>query len=110
MSIHITTPNNYSKKSLGLDNKPPFLYSITIMSLARYFRVTVWTDGFKVANDLGLVPDRNSYPWLFEWYYTFDNEKDAIAFESFLCEKPEPYDWIPHGVSVWNYDPRLDFR
>jgi hypothetical protein len=31
MSIHITTPNNYSKKSLGLDKSPSFLYSIPTM-------------------------------------------------------------------------------
>ena len=81
-------------------------YSITIMSLARYFRVTVWDDGFKVAAELGLIPDRNSFPALHEWYFTFDTEKDSLAFQAFLCPSPEPFNWLPHGISVWSYDPR----
>ena len=70
-----------------------------------FFRYTVWTDGKSIVDELGLIPDSNSRPELFEWYLTFDNENDSIAFGNLLFS--EHTGFIKHGMSMWNIDPRL---
>lgn len=69
-----------------------------------FFRFTLWEDAKAVADSLGLTTDGNSRPDLFEWYLTFDNEKDSVAFGSFLVDKDGLF--IKHGFSFWNSDPR----
>ncbi len=70
-----------------------------------FFCFTVWTEGKSIADSLGLIPDSNSRPELFEWYFTFENENDSIAFGTFLHGKNG---FVKHGMSMWNTDPRLD--
>lgn len=71
--------------------------------MKNFFRVTVWEEGKEIADQLGLCSDKNSRPELFEWYFTFDNEKDALAFSDFL---ETPSGARKHGMSEWQDDPR----
>lgn len=49
-------------------------------------RFTVWETGYYVAENLGIEPDYDSKPELFEWYYTME-ANDGKAFAQLLVER-----------------------
>lgn len=53
-------------------------------------RFTTWSSGYKIAEALGLQPDKDSAPELSEWYYTL-SEHDANAFAQLLYENLAPF-------------------
>lgn len=65
-----------------------------VEAMTKGFRVTTCEDGFAVATALGLSPDKDSRPEIFEWYYSFpgETEKDGWAFVNLLDElRPKPF-------------------
>jgi hypothetical protein len=71
--------------------------------MTTFFRFTLFEESKQIADQLGLMCDQNSRKDLFEWYLTFDNKQDAIAFGLFLFVGDR---FLEHGYSTWTEDPR----
>lgn len=67
------------------------------------FKFTFWEDGKKIADALGLTTDRNSRPEIYEWYLTFDNMNDSVAFTKLLFNE-ENEQFVPHKFSAFIED------
>lgn len=77
--------------------------------MKNFHRVTVWCQGYIIATDLGLVPDKNSRTDCAEWYFTFEDIKDVQALVHFFClSQNDPTKWVAHAISFWPNDPRLN--